>query len=87
MFAMPSRADALMLPLAFVCPASTSCPFDLSVRSPACAASTPLVETPTPYSFDDRKIRLAYIPPSALTSIATDGAAPLPAMDVALSES
>ncbi|WP_446687000.1 hypothetical protein [Paraburkholderia rhizosphaerae] len=62
-------------------------PSEVGTRSPACAASTPRLDTPTPFSLPTSTMRLAYMLPRLLTSIETPGTAPTPAIGVASSVS
>ncbi len=71
-----SAALTVVLPLARVF-FSTTFPALLSAISPCRALRLPRF-TPTPVSLETRRIRLAYMPPSAPVSTATFGAVPSP---------
>ena len=59
-------------------------PAALTTKSSAVAAASPSMRTPTPASVATMAMRLAYMPPSTVESKANEGAAPLPAMGVAV---
>ena len=82
---MPWVLFSTTFPLPVMRPVFTTRPLDRSVKSPACAPSVPALLTPTPYSFETSRITPLYMPPNWLTSIATVGAAPSPAIGEALS--
>jgi hypothetical protein len=56
---------------------SSTLPAAVSVKSPALAAASPSMRTPTPASVEVMRMRLAYMPPSAAVSMAYTGALPV----------
>ncbi len=79
-----------MPPLAAICVSCCDCsaplfsrrPSTVTTSSPACAPRLPALRTPTPCSLPINQILLANMPPSAPTSSANVGAAPLTACAV-----
>ena len=56
---------------------SSILPAAVRVKSPALAAASPSIRTPTPASVEVMRMRLAYMPPSTAVSIEWIGALPV----------